>query len=145
MRPERRVVGFAKGLFFTSASFGVLIRAQNRFHASGAITGLMLRSINGIQRDEGVCLNPLPAPTSSTLLLVLKNRAPMMSPYGSSSTTRTAMLCTLSSGAHTTGMMAEPSMRIGGAPLFAGLAACRDPLPFVLSFWLTPPHLRSVQ
>ena len=26
MRSERRVVGFAKGLFFTSASFGVLIR-----------------------------------------------------------------------------------------------------------------------
>ena len=118
----------------TSASFGELVRVQNRFNASDVITGFILRSANGIQLDEGVGLNPFPAPKSSTLLLVLKNRAPTIIPYESSSTTRTVKLCTLSSGAHTTGMVAEPSTRTGETSLFAGLAACRDPLPFVFSF-----------
>ena len=129
----KAVGGNGEGEVFTSASLE-LVRAQNRSHVSGEITGFILRTANGIQQDEGVGLKPFPTPKSSTLLLVLKNRAPTINPYGSSSTTRTAKLRTLSSGAHTTGMVAEPSTRIGGTPLFAGLAACRDPLPFVFSF-----------
>ena len=54
------------------------------------------------------------------------------------------MLCTQSSG-KTIGILADPKTRIGGILQWVGLAACKAPLPLALSFWLTPPHCRSVQ
>ena len=57
------------------------------------------------------------------------------------------MLCTQSSGRKTIGILADPKTRIGGILQWVGLAACKAPLPLplALSFWLTPPHRRSVQ
>ena len=55
------------------------------------------------------------------------------------------MLCTQSSGKKTIGILADPKTRIGGILQWVELAACKAPLPLVLSFWLTLPHCRSVQ
>ena len=45
--------GVSERVVSTSASFGVLVNAQNRFDASGAITGLMLCSKNSDSTGRG--------------------------------------------------------------------------------------------
>ena len=101
--------------------------------------------LTGTHGDSGAGLKPPPSAKLSTLPCCLRNVVPRINPYSSPSTTLTGILLTRSSGMNTNGISHDPTMFIGGTPLWIGFAALSKPLPLELIILPLPFAFRSTQ